>query len=322
MKKVCILGSGAFGTSMAILLSHNNMKVDIWTPFNQEALSLNKTKKHECLKGGVLNENIYVTTNLNDAVKGSEIIVIATPSAHVRETAHKLKRVICDQIIVCLSKGIEKDTLFRMSQIISDEIANSTVVTLSGPSHAEELALLMPTTCEMAHPDLSIVDTVKQIFECNHLKIFSNVDQIGVELGGALKNVIALSFGIIDGIGLGDNVKAALATLGMIEICKIGMAMGARESTFMGLSGIGDVIVTCTSVHSRNLRAGKLISQGKKVSEVEKEIGAVVEGIDVTRAAYDLGQKYNVRTPIIDEIYKVVFEHRSVTSALDYLMRL
>jgi glycerol-3-phosphate dehydrogenase (NAD(P)+) len=316
--KISILGSGAFGTAIGVLLSRkNNMAIQLWTPFESEAKQLSSSRQHPALKNVKLNDQINITSDMESAVSESEIIILATPSAHVRETARKLKSFWNNQLIVSIAKGVEQDSLLRMSEIIEEEIPNSSVAVVSGPSHAEEMALLMPTVCVLAYPNLQVTEHLKNILQCPSFNLFTTTDKIGVELGGALKNVLALAAGICDGIGLGDNAVAALATLGAYEIAKIGKEMGADPNTFFGLSGVGDIIVTCTS---RNRRAGILIGNGKKIPEVLTEVGAVVEGIDAAKSAHQLCEKYKVNAPLLSEIYKVIFEHKPADESLKYLM--
>ena len=273
------------------------------------------------LPGVPFNENIKVSDNLKDCVTQSDIIVIAVASHAVRDIAKKINPYLKDsQIIVNVAKGIEYNSLQRMSEVILGECPNNDLITLSGPSHAEEVALGLPTTIVVAGESRQKTEFIQDVFMSSTFRVYTNPDVIGVELGGALKNVIALAAGISDGLGYGDNTKAAIMTRGIVEISRLGQKMGANVYTFAGLSGIGDLIVTCTSMHSRNRRAGILLGQGKKVEEVLKEIGMVVEGIRTTYAAYQLSKKMGIEMPITEELFQILYNDGNVKESVERLM--
>ncbi len=259
--------------------------------------------------------------DLEKCLEDVEIIVNAVPSHAVRKTANMLKKYVNkNQIIVNVSKGLEEETLLRLSEVIEDEIKGVHVAVLSGPSHAEEVGKELPTTCVVAAKERKVAEKVQDVFMNPTFRVYTNPDIVGVELGGALKNIIALCAGVIDGLGFGDNTKAALMTRGIAEITRLGVAMGARIETFAGLSGIGDLIVTCTSQHSRNRRAGILIGKGKTIEETLKEVHMVVEGVHTSKAAYDIAKKYEVDMPIVNEAYEVLFNKKNPKDAVVDLM--
>ncbi len=267
-----------------------------------------------------IDEEICLTSDIAD-LKNSDIIIMASPSHAVRSTAKILKSATADrQIILNIAKGIEEETYLTMSEIIKEEIPNSVVAVMSGPSHAEEVSRGIPTTNTVASEDMKIAEYIQDIIMNPKFRIYTNADIKGVELGGSLKNVIALCCGILDGMGLGDNTKAALMTRGLVEMKRLGISLGAKAETFNGLSGIGDLIVTCTSMHSRNRRAGILIGQGKTLDEAQNEVGMVVEGVKSCRAAKELADKMGVEMPIITEVYKILFEGKAVDVAVSNLM--
>ncbi len=321
MSKVCILGSGTWGTAIAKLLAENGHIVRLWSYFDEECKTLKSTKMHPFLKDIVLPDNIEFSTDMEFCVKDAELILIATPSHTVRQTAKSLNNVISPgQIITIISKGIEEISLMRLSQVVSQEVADNIVSVMSGPSHAEEVAQSLPTTNVVACEDIKVAQFVQDIFMSPRFRVYTNSDVIGVELGGALKNVIALCAGISDGLGFGDNTKAALMTRGIFEITRLGLKLGAKATTFAGLSGIGDLIVTCTSEHSRNRRAGILIGRGKSLKEALDEIKMVVEGVKTTIAAYELAKKNQVEMPIVNEAYSVLFKGKAPLEAVNSLM--
>ncbi|WP_058485537.1 NAD(P)H-dependent glycerol-3-phosphate dehydrogenase [Defluviitalea phaphyphila] len=324
MKRVVVMGAGSWGTALAILLNKNGNKVTLWCFSEEEKKVIEKTRENLSFLPGVLIPNdIEITSDFVEALFNKDIVVIAIPSKFVRDNMENFAPYInSKQIIVNASKGLENDTLLTMSQVISEVVPHCLVSTLSGPSHAEEVAKDIPTACVISSKSKKVAEIVQDTFMTPKFRVYTNPDLIGVELGGALKNVIALAAGIVDGLGFGDNTKAALMTRGMVEITRLGVAMGADFQTFNGLSGIGDLIVTCTSMHSRNRRAGILIGQGKSLEEALKEVKMVVEGVNSATAAYKLSKKYNVEMPIIQEIYKVLFEGKSPKEAVvDLMMR-
>lgn len=266
-------------------------------------------------------EEIEVTSDIEKVIFNKEILVIAVPTHAVRQTLNDYKELISkEQILLNVAKGIENDTLYRISQIVHEILPNNSYAVLSGPSHAEEVARNIPTTVVVASEVMEVAEYIQDVFMGPYFRVYTNPDVIGVELGGALKNVIALGAGISDGLGYGDNTKAAIMTRGIIEISRLGQKMGANKNTFAGLTGIGDLIVTCTSMHSRNRRAGILIGQGEDLDKVVEKVGMVVEGIKTTKSAYELSMKYNVNMPITKEIYEVLYEGKDVKNSVFNLM--
>lgn len=322
MKKIAIIGSGSWGTALAILLYSNGNNVSIWS-FKKEEVEAIKSagENKEFLPGIIIPKEINVTNNEKEALEEADIVIFSTPSKFVRGIAKRFSPYLnSNQIIVNVAKGLEDTTLYTLSEVIESVIPQCNVCVLSGPSHAEEVARAIPTTCVVSSKNKEIAEQVQDVFMSPVFRVYTNTDIIGVEIGGALKNVIALAAGISDGLGFGDNTKAALMTRGIVEIARLGTAMGAETMTFAGLSGIGDLIVTCTSMHSRNRRAGILLGKGKSLSETLDEIHQVVEGVNTAKAAYDLSKKYNVVMPITEEINKVLFEGKNAKQAVDDLM--
>ena len=317
--KITILGSGGWGTALANLLSDNGHKVTLWSFLPEEAENLKKTGENPFLKGIRLHEGICFTSNF-DSLAEAELVVFATPSFAIRSTAEKVKDLLGEEtVLVSVTKGIEAGTSMRMSEIIAS-VTGRTVAVLSGPSHAEEVGRRVPTGCVAACADQKIAELVQSTFMNETFRVYSTDDVIGVELGAALKNVIALCAGISDGMGCGDNTKALLMTRGLTEMARLGLALGSRKETFAGLTGVGDLIVTCTSMHSRNRRAGILIGQGKTVEDAMKEVGAVVEGFYAAKSAWELAQKTGVSMPIAQQAYAVLYEGRDPHEALSILM--
>lgn len=320
--KIAIVGSGSFGTSVAVLLGKKEYDVYLYSR-NEKLMQDIKKKKENTryLKGIKIPDKVFPTSSLEEAISDAEIIVLAVPSQGIREVCNNIKDITdSNKIIVNLSKGIENDTLLTMSNVISEVLKNAKVVVLSGPSHAEEVSKEVPTTVVVSSKDKKASEYVQDIFMTSNFRVYINNDLIGVELGAAVKNVIALAAGISDGIGYGDNAKAALMTRGIVEIGRLGVALGANPVTFAGLSGIGDLIVTCTSMHSRNRRAGILIGQGKTMEEAVKEVNMVVEGISATKSTYNLAKKVHVTMPIVESLYKVLFEGKDAKEAVTRLM--
>jgi len=321
-KNIAIMGAGSMGTALSILLSGNGHRVRIWTPFKEEADMINEKREQvEKLPGARIPEDVFCTADIEEALKGAEVVVLAIPSQTVRKNIRDFSKYLRkEQLIACFSKGLELGTGLRLSQVVMQEIPQAVYVALSGPCHAEELALGIPTAYVAASPDMKAAEYIQDIFMSPRFRVYTNDDIIGVELGGALKNVIALCAGISDGLGYGDNTKAALMTRGIAEISRLGVAMGANPMTFAGLAGIGDLIVTCTSMHSRNRRAGILIGKGKSVEEAVNEVKMVVEGIYTTRAAYEISRRMNVVMPITSEAYHVLFNGKNPEEAVNNLM--
>lgn len=321
MSNVCVLGSGGWGTAVAMLLHDNGHNVTLWSFDADECRDLEKYRENKPYLPGVhIPEGIKFTTDIF-CCHGKDLTVIATPSHGVRRTAHKIREVIDDGAIVLnISKGIEENTYMTMSQILTEELPNCKIAVMSGPSHAEEVSRKIPTTNVVAADNLETAAFIQDIFMSPAFRVYTNTDITGVELGGSLKNVIALCCGILDGIGCGDNTKAALMTRGLVEMTRLGVAMGAKRETFSGLSGVGDLIVTCTSEHSRNRRAGILIGKGASAEEAQNTVGMVVEGVRTCRAAKELADRVNIEMPIVSEAYEVLFRGKDPKSAIESLM--
>lgn len=319
--KITVLGSGGWGTALALLLLDNGNDVTLWSFDSKEAQVLRETRENPMLKGVPLPDALAITTDFS-TVPDSELVVMATPSFAVRATARNVAPYLREEtIVVSVAKGIEKDTAKRLTEIIEEEIAGKCpVVALSGPSHAEEVGRKVPTGCVAASKDMKAAEKVQDVFMNPRFRVYTNTDVTGVELGAALKNVLALCCGISDGMGLGDNTKALLMTRGMTEMARLGVAMGGHKETFAGLSGMGDLIVTCTSMHSRNRRCGILIGQGKPVEEAIKEVGATVEGYFAALSAHQLAKKMGVEMPICASAYAVLYEGQPVELVVEQLM--
>lgn len=322
MANVTVLGCGGWGLAIAVLLNNNGHNVTVWSAVEAELnMILTERENKRCLPGIIIPGDIKVESDLAAAVSDKDIIVMAVASSYVRATSKKLSGLIkAGQIIVDVAKGIEEDTLYTMTEVIKDELPMADAVVLSGPSHAEEVGRGIPTTCVVGAKTKETAEYVQNIFMSNTFRVYTNPDVKGIELGGSLKNVIALAAGIADGLSYGDNTKAALITRGIHEITRLGIAMGCSYATFAGLSGIGDLIVTCASMHSRNRRAGILIGQGKTLSEAIEEVNMVVEGVYSAKAAYELGKKYNVSMPIIEKVNDVLFNDLPAKEAVNDLM--
>ena len=320
MSKIAVIGAGTWGTALAVLLSDNKHDVTLCTVFTEEAEALNATRRHKNLPGLTINEDIKITSGLNESTN-AEILVLAVPSVYTRGTAKKLKEFYKEgQIIVNVSKGIEESSLKTLDVQIKEEIPGSIVAVLSGPSHAEEVANKLPTTCVVGADNIEVASYIQNVFMSPVFRVYTSPDIMGIEIGAALKNVIALSAGIADGLGYGDNTKAALITRGIKEISELGEKMGGCKQTFYGLSGIGDLIVTCASMHSRNRRAGILIGKGYSLEEACNEVNMVVEGVYSAKAAKSLAEKYGVEMPIVSEVNAVLFDNKSAKEAVDNLM--
>ena len=322
MAKIGVIGAGSWGTALARLLTNNGHDVIMWSIIEDEIAMLKSEHEHkDKLPGVKLPEALTFTTNLGEAVAGKELLVLAVPSAFTRSTAHSMKELVTrDQIIVNVAKGIEEDSLMTLSQIIEQEIPQATVAVLSGPSHAEEVGKDMPTTCVVGAARRETAEYIQNLFMSPYFRVYTSPDVLGIEVGAALKNVVALAAGIADGLGCGDNTKAALITRGIAEIARLGTAMGGKYETFAGLSGIGDLIVTCASMHSRNRRAGILIGKGATMEEAMAEVKMVVEGVYSAKAARALAKKYKIDMPIITEVNEVLFENKPAKEALTDIM--
>lgn len=322
MLKIGIVGAGSWGTALAVLLCKNGHEVCVWSIDAEEIKMLSEEREHrKKLPGVAIPEEIAFTTDLKTAVTGKDFLVMAVPSIFVRGTAKKLAPYLPEgQIIVDVAKGIEEDTLMTLSQQIEEEIPTANVTVLSGPSHAEEVGRGIPTAVVIGAKDQQTAEFLQEAFINECFRVYTSSDVLGMEIGGSLKNIIALAAGIADGMGYGDNTKAALITRGIAEITRLGIAMGGALESFAGLTGMGDVIVTCASQHSRNRKAGYLIGQGMCVKDAMDEVHMVVEGVYSTKAAVKLGKKYGVSLPIIDKVYAVLFEEMDPRAAVDDLM--
>ena len=322
MDQIAVIGSGSWGTAVALMLARNGKRVNLWSWKQEEAERLSRDRENkEFLPGIAFPETVFCSSDMGRCLTGSRLAVLASPSHAIRQTAKTMAPYITEGgKILIISKGLEEGSLLTLSQVVASEIPHANIAVMSGPSHAEEVAVSMPTTNVVASRCRKTAEEIQDIFMNDVFRVYTHNDVLGVELGGAIKNVIALCAGIADGLGFGDNSKAALMTRGIAEIARLGVAMGAKRETFSGLSGIGDLIVTCTSVHSRNRRAGILIGQGVPLSEALDQVHMVVEGVKTTSAAYALAQKYNVNMPIVSEAYKVLFEGKSPRKAVTDLM--
>ena len=319
--KIAILGIGTWGSALAITLRKNNHSLSLWTYSKEEEAELKKNREPKNLPGTSFAEDIEITSSLERALKDKEMVIFAVPSLFTRSVGEQVKDYIQkNQILLTVSKGIEEKTLLTMSQILEEIFPENPVAVLSGPSHAEEVSRFLPTTIVCAAAEESCAKTIQKTFQSDSFRVYINKDVLGVEIGAALKNVIALAAGIADGLGYGDNTKAALITRGIAEIARLGQAMGGHLETFAGLSGIGDLIVTCASKHSRNRKAGFLIGQGLSYEEAMKEVGQVVEGVYAAKAALALGAKYGVDLPIVHEVNRVLFEGKNPKQAVMDLM--
>lgn len=319
--KVTVLGAGTWGMGISILLANNGNDVTVWSAVPAEIEMLNTTRAHVNLPGAVIPEGMKFTVDLDSAMEDPDLVVMAVASVFTRRTAKLVSPLVREgQVIVNVAKGIEEDTLAVLTEQISEEIPQANVAVLSGPSHAEEVSRGIPTSVVVAAGDRKTAEWLQDIFMSPVFRVYISPDILGVELGGALKNVIALAAGIADGLGYGDNTKAALITRGMAEIARLGLAMGARSETLYGLSGIGDLIVTCASMHSRNRRAGILIGKGYTMDEAMKEVNQVVEGVYSAKAAKALSDKYHVEMPITQAIARVLFEDQPAAEAVTSLL--
>lgn len=321
MASIGVIGSGTWGTALAVLLEAKGHQVTIWSAIDKEVEALSKERRHPNLPGIVIPQKIRITGSLEEAMEDKSLLVMAVPSVFVRATASKMKPWCRDgQVIVDVAKGIEESTLMTLSQVIEDELPMADVAVLSGPSHAEEVSRGLPTTCVAGAHSRKTAELIQDIFMNEVFRVYTSPDMLGIELGGSLKNVIALAAGTADGLGYGDNTKAALITRGIAEIARLGTAMGGKFETFCGLTGIGDLIVTCASMHSRNRRAGILIGQGKTMEEAMDEVHMVVEGVYSAKAALALARKYNQSMPIVEQVNQVLFEGKPAREAVNDLM--
>ena len=323
MANVGVLGAGSWGTALSVLLHDNGHSVTVWSIDESEVKMLDEKREHLLKLPGVkLPEDMVFTGDMEKTVRGKDFLVLAVPSVYTRSTARSMKPYVADgQIIVDVAKGIEESTLKTLSCQIEEEIPQADVAVLSGPSHAEEVGRRLPTTCVIGAKTRKTAEYLQSMFISKVFRVYTSPDILGIELGGSLKNVIALAAGIADGLGYGDNTKAALITRGIAEIARLGVKLGGKIESFVGLTGIGDLIVTCASVHSRNRKAGYLIGQGRTMQEAMDEVKMVVEGVYSAKAAARLAKKYNVSMPIVDEVNQVLFEGKSPAEAVDDLMQ-
>lgn len=322
MAKVGIIGAGSWGTALAWLLTNNGNEVTVWSVIEEEIRMLQKDREQkDKLPGVILQDNMEFTTDLEQAIKGKDLLVLAVPSPYTRSTAAKMAPFVeKGQKIVNVAKGIEESTLMTLSEIIEEEIPQAEVAVLSGPSHAEEVGKGIPTTIVVGTKNKETAEYLQNLFMSPVFRVYISSDVMGIEIGAALKNVVALAAGMADGLGYGDNTKAALITRGIAEIARLGISMGGRIETFYGLTGIGDLIVTCASMHSRNRRAGILIGKGASMEEAMKEVKMVVEGVYSAKAGYALSQKYHVSMPIVEQVNRILFEGMPASDAVKELM--
>lgn len=319
--RISIIGGGSWGIALAVLLHKNGHEITVWSALETEIQMLRETHEHKMLPGVTLPEDILFTADDKEAVTGKDLLVMAVASSYTRATAHRLSSLVgAEQKILNVAKGIEDHTLLTLSEIIEQEIPQADVAVMSGPSHAEEVGRGVPTTIVVGAKSKDTAEYIQNLFMSEVFRVYVSPDILGMELGGALKNVVALAAGIADGLGYGDNTKAALITRGITEIARLGTAMGGKFETFCGLTGIGDLIVTCASMHSRNRRAGILIGQGKTCDQAMAEVKMVVEGVHSAKAAMELARKYHVQLPIIEQVNEVLFNGKSADQAVKELM--
>lgn len=322
MAKVSIIGAGSWGIAIALLLNKNGHEVTVWSVLKDEIVMLREKREHKkCLPGVKIPDEIEFCDNLEETLKNPDIVVLAVASPYTRGTAHQMAPFVkAGQIIVNVGKGIEESTLMTLCQVVEDEIPQADVAVLSGPSHAEEVGRGIPTTCVIGTHKRAVAEYIQNVFMSNVFRVYTSPDMLGICLGGSLKNVIALAAGMADGLGYGDNTKAALITRGIAEITRLGVKMGGKPQTFSGLSGIGDLIVTCESMHSRNRRAGILIGKGYTADEAMKEVQMVVEGVYSAKAALALAKEYDVSMPIVEQVNHILFDGKKASEAVSELM--
>lgn len=320
MKKICIIGSGSWGCALAIHLGNLGHEVKIWSFDEGEKNFINEERTCKFIAGSVIPKNVTCTLDYQEAIEGSDIILHITPSKFTRNTVREYKKYVTNQPIIICSKGFENSTLMTLDEVLKEELPNSKMGVLSGPSHAEEVSVAIPTALVVASEDKDLCKMIQNEFMNENLRIYTCEDVKGVELGGALKNIIAFCAGVAAGLGLGDNSFAALITRGLKEITELGIALGGKQETFYGLTGLGDLIVTCLSEHSRNRRAGMLIGQGKTLEEARQEVGMVIESIDNIEVAYKLGKIHKIEMPILNTVYAVLFENLKPEIAVNNLM--
>ena len=322
MANISVLGAGSWGLGLALLLNNNGHNVTVWSVLNDEVVMLQTEREHKrCLPGVRIPDSITISGDTANVINNADVLVLAVASPYTRSTAKLIAPFVKEgQIIVNVAKGVEEHTLLTLCQIVEEEIPQAKVAVLSGPSHAEEVSRGIPTTFVIGAHEKNTAEYLQNIFMSDVFRVYTSPDMLGICIGGALKNVIALAAGIADGLGYGDNTKAALITRGNAEITRLGVAMGANPHTFSGLSGIGDLIVTCASMHSRNRRAGILIGKGYTKDQAMEEVQMVVEGVFSAKAALELSKKYNIEMPIVEQVNKVLFEDKPAAEAVKELM--
>ncbi len=320
MKKICVIGSGSWGVALSIHLAKMGHEVKLWSFSEDEANMINNERKCKFLPEAVIPNGILCTTNIKEAIEGSELILHVTPSKFTRDTMKQYKEYITNQPVVICSKGFEASSLYTLSEVAEEEMPNVKIGILTGPSHAEEVSQGIPTAIVAASKYIDVQYQIQDAFMNETMRIYTTSDVKGAELGGALKNIIAFCAGIVAEINLGDNTFAALITRGLTELSRLGVAMGGNHNTFYGLSGLGDLIVTCLSEHSRNRRAGRCIGRGLSVEETKKEIGMTIESIDNIEVTYQLAKKYNIEMPIVNTIYDVLYNGLQPAQAVKMLM--
>lgn len=320
MSKIAIIGSGSWGVALATHLAKSENEIKIWSFSEEEKKMINEERKCKFLPGLVIHENITCSNSFEEVIREAEFILHVTPSKFTRDTFKQYKQYVGNKPIIICSKGFERESLKTLDEVIVDELPTARVGVLSGPSHAEEVSIAIPTALVVASKHEDILKMIQDTFMCNEMRIYTSRDVKGVELGGALKNIIAFCAGVAAGIGLGDNTFAALITRGLTELARLGVELGGEKETFYGLSGLGDLIVTCLSEHSRNRKAGKLIGQGKTLEETKKEVGMVIESIDNIEVAYELSKIHNIEMPIVETVYQVIYEKLEPQKAVKKLM--
>ena len=320
MKKIAIIGSGSWGVALAMHLSRCGNEIKIWSFAEDERDLINNQRKCKFLPDVTVPDNVFCSNNFEEVIKNSDFIMHVTPSKFTRDVFRQYKQYVGKKPVIICSKGFEKDTLKTLDEVMIEEMPEVRIGVLSGPSHAEEVSISVPTVLVVASKEEQILKLVQDTLMCETMRIYTSTDVKGVELGGALKNIIAFCAGVAAGIGLGDNSFAALITRGLSEISRLGEELGGKAETFYGLSGLGDLIVTCLSEHSRNRRAGKLIGQGKTIEEAKKEVGMVIESLDNIDVAYELSRIHNVDMPIVDAVYDVIYNHLNPHQAVTNLM--
>ena len=321
MAAIGVIGAGTGGTALSLLLCKNGCEVTVWSAIEEEITEMKEKRRHKNLPEVVLPEELRLTADLKEAMAEKDILVLAVPSVYIRATAARMKEFIrYGQIVINVSKGIEESSLKTMSQVIEEELPEAEVAVLSGPSHAEEVSRGIPTTCVAGAHRKKVADYIQSVFMSPVFRVYTSPDMLGIEVGAALKNVIALAAGIADGLGYGDNTKAALITRGIAELTRLGVRMGGKEQTFVGLSGIGDLIVTCASMHSRNRRAGILIGKGYTMEEAMNEVQMVVEGVYSAKAGMKLAEAYGIDMPIVEQVNQVLFDGKPAKEAVNDLM--